>query len=215
MITIRSQAPSCPREREARRRTMSTIATIQAMVATTPRSQSQSTVQPYGFGDGAVGCTPTLAGHAHGFIIRAGDKGTRETMKPHVSAITLGVKDVNRAKEFYRDGLGWPIQQEVDDWVCFILGDGSSALTLYPWVELANDAGVAADGSGFRGVTLAYNVRSEARVDAVLAEAERAGGAIIQPARRTEWGGYSGYFADPDGHLWEVATGSTQLPFSE
>ncbi len=135
-------------------------------------------------------------------------------MKPHVSIITLGVRDLNRAKEFYNEGLGWPILQEEGDWVCFSLG-GSSALALYPWDALADDAGVAADGNGFRGVTFAYNVRSEERVDAVLAEAERAGGAVVQPARRTEWGGYSGYFADPEGFLWEVATGATQLPFSE
>ena len=72
-----------------------------------------------------------------------------------------------------------------------------------------------AEGSGFRGVTFAYNVRSEERVDALLAETEAAGGRILQPARRTEWGGYSGYFADPEGYLWEVATGATQVPFAE
>jgi catechol 2,3-dioxygenase-like lactoylglutathione lyase family enzyme len=136
-------------------------------------------------------------------------------MRPHVSVITLGVRDLDRAKEFYSEGLGWPIQQEQDEWICFSLGNGSSALALYPWDAFADDAGVAADGNGFRGVCFAYNVRSEDRVDAVLAEAERAGGAIVQPARRTAWGGYSGYFADPDGHLWDVATGATQLPFSE
>jgi uncharacterized protein len=135
-------------------------------------------------------------------------------MKPHVSVITLGVTDLNRAKEFYSDGLGWPILQEQGDWVCFSLG-GSSALALYPWEALADDAGVSADGNGFRGVSFAYNVRSEERVDAVLAEAERAGGTIVQPVRRTEWGGYSGYFADPEGSLWEIATGATQLPFAE
>jgi predicted enzyme related to lactoylglutathione lyase len=137
------------------------------------------------------------------------------TMNPHVSVITLGVRDMGRAKQFYREGLGWPIQQEQEDWVCFSLGDGSSVLALYPWDALAEDAGMAPDGNGFRGVTFAYNVRSEDRVDAVLAEAERAGGASVQPPRRTDWGGYSGYFADPEGYLWEVATGATQLPFSE
>jgi uncharacterized protein len=136
-------------------------------------------------------------------------------MNPHVSIITLGVRDLPRAKEFYAVGLGWPIQQEEDNWVCFILGDGSSALALYPRHELAEDAGVEAAGSGFGGVTLAYNVRSEERVDEVLDEAERAGGRISQPTRHTSWGGYSGYFADPEGYLWEVATGATKLPFSE
>jgi catechol 2,3-dioxygenase-like lactoylglutathione lyase family enzyme len=136
-------------------------------------------------------------------------------MNPHVAVITLGVRDLRRAREFYCEGLGWPIQQEEDNWVCFLLGGGSSALALYPWDELAEDARVPADGTGFRGVTLAYNVRSEGRVDEVLAEAERAGGKVVKPAERTSWGGYGGYFADPEGHLWEVATGATQLPFSE
>jgi catechol 2,3-dioxygenase-like lactoylglutathione lyase family enzyme len=132
-----------------------------------------------------------------------------------VAVITLGVHDLRRARAFYHDGLGWPIQQEDDNWVCFTLGDGGSALALYPWDELAEDAGVPADGTGFRGVTLAHNLRSHERVDEVLGEAERAGGTIVEPARATSWGGYGGYFADPEGYLWEVATGATQLPFSE
>lgn len=136
-------------------------------------------------------------------------------MNPHVAVITLGVRDLARARSFYSEGLGWPIQQEDHNWVCFILGDGSSALALYPWDALAEDARVSADGTGFRGVTLAYNARSEERVDEVLAEAERAGGEIVKRAERTSWGGYGGYFADPERYLWEVATGATQLPFSE
>jgi uncharacterized protein len=136
-------------------------------------------------------------------------------MKPHVAVITLGVRDLERARAFYGEGLGWPIQQEDSNWVCFLLADRSSALALYPWDELAEDANVPADGNGFRGVTLAHNVRSEQRVEEVLAEAERAGGTIVKAAQRTSWGGYGGYFADPEGYLWEVATGATQLPFSE
>jgi catechol 2,3-dioxygenase-like lactoylglutathione lyase family enzyme len=136
-------------------------------------------------------------------------------MRPHVAVITLGVRDLGRARKFYSEGLGWPIQQEDYNWVCFLLGDGSSALALYPWDDLAEDAEVAADGAGFRGVTLAHNVRSEKRVEEVLAEAERAGGKVVKPAQRTSWGGYGGYFADPEGYLWEVATGATQLPVSE
>ncbi len=136
-------------------------------------------------------------------------------MKPHVAVITLGVRDLKQARRFYSEGLEWPIQQEDSNWVCFLLGDGSSALALYPWDELAADAQVPADGTGFRGVTLAYNVRSHERVDEVIAEAERAGGKIVKPAEGTSWGGYGGYFADTDGYLWEVATGATRLPFSE
>ena len=136
-------------------------------------------------------------------------------MKPHVAVITLGVRDFERARSFYSEGLGWPIQQEDHNWVCFLLGDGSSALALYPWDELAEDANTPADGTGFRGVTLAHNVRSKERVREVLAEAERAGGKVVKPAQATSWGGYGGYFADPEGYLWEVATGATQLPFSE
>jgi len=136
-------------------------------------------------------------------------------MRPHVAVITLGVRDLERARAFYRDGLGWPVQQEDANWVSFLLGGGSSALALYPWDELADDAHVSPEGSGFRGMTLAYNVRSEDRVDQVLVEAERAGGRVVKSAGRTSWGGYGGYFADTEGCLWEVATGATQLPFSE
>ena len=136
-------------------------------------------------------------------------------MKPHVAVITLGVRDLEEGRRFYAGGLGWEIQQEDDNWVCFLLDGGSTALALYPWEELADDAAVSADGSGFRGVTLAHNVRSRERVDEVLAEAECAGGSVVKPARPTSWGGYGGYFADPEGYLWEVATGATQLPFSE
>jgi len=136
-------------------------------------------------------------------------------VKPHIAIVGLGVRDFDRAKRFYSDGLGWPILQEQGEWVCFSLGNGSSALTLYPWDQLAADAGVPAEGSGFRGVTFSYNVRSEERVDEVLAEAKRAGATIPKPAERTEWGGYSGSFLDPEGNVWEVATGATELPFSE
>jgi len=136
-------------------------------------------------------------------------------MRPFVSMITLGVRDFARARRFYGEGLGWPVSQEEGEWACFLLNDGASALSLFPWDEVAQEADVPAEGSGFRGSVFAYNVRSEERVDEVLAEAERAGGTITRPARKTPWGGYSGYFADPEGYLWEVATGATQLPFAE
>ena len=134
-------------------------------------------------------------------------------MQPHVSVITLGVKDLNRAKQFYSKGLGWPIHQEAGEWVAFSLGDGSQALGLYPRNVLAADAGVPADGSGFPGVTLSYIVRSEKRVDEVLAEAKKAGGRIVKP-KQAAWGGHFGYFADPDGYLWKVAAGPGDQPFA-
>lgn len=136
-------------------------------------------------------------------------------MNPYVSVITLGVSNLERAKVFYAERLGWPIHAQEGQWVCFLLGNGASALALFPWDALADDAAVAADGTGFRGVTLSYIVRSDDRVDALLAEADRAGGTIVKPAQPTEWGGYAGYFADPDGYLWEVASGATTLPFAE
>jgi uncharacterized glyoxalase superfamily protein PhnB len=88
-------------------------------------------------------------------------------------------------------------------------------LGLYPWDSLAGDAGVPADGTGFRGVTLSYVVRDETRVEEVLAEAEKAGAVIVKPAEHAQWGGCSGYFTDPDGYLWKVASGAEPQPFAE
>lgn len=126
-------------------------------------------------------------------------------MNAQISAITLGVRDLNRAKQFYTEGLGCSIEQDHAGFVSFNLGTGSSGLALYTWDALAADAGAAADGSGFRGVTLNYILPSAERVDEVLAQAEHAGGEIIKPAQSAQWGGYFGYFSDPDGHLWKVA----------
>jgi catechol 2,3-dioxygenase-like lactoylglutathione lyase family enzyme len=136
-------------------------------------------------------------------------------MNPHISVITLGVKDLAKAKQFYGKGLGWTAYQDYPQWVAFSVNNGSSGVGLLAWDALAGDAGVPAEGSGFRGVTLSYLVRSEDRVAEVLAEAERAGGKIVKPAERAQWGGSSGYFADPDGYLWKVASGSGQQPFAE
>ncbi len=136
-------------------------------------------------------------------------------MNTHVSVITLGVSDVARAKQFYGEGLGWPVQQGHGQWASFALGDGSSALALYSREALAADAGVASDGSGFPGFTLSYVVRSDQRVDQVLAEAERAGGQVVKRAEDAPWGGRSGYFTDPEGHLWKVASGAGDQPYAE
>jgi uncharacterized protein len=136
-------------------------------------------------------------------------------MNAHVSVITLGVSDVPRARQFYGDGLGWPVQQAQGEWASFAVGDGSSVLALYSREALAADAGMAPDGSGFPGFTLSYVVRSDERVDEVLSEAERAGGQVVKPAEDAPWGGRSGYFADPEGHLWKVASGVGDQPYAE
>ncbi|MGH9225491.1 MAG: VOC family protein [Acidimicrobiales bacterium] len=136
-------------------------------------------------------------------------------MNPHVSVITLGVQDLGRAKQFYGEGLGWPVEQDYPQWVSFKLGDGSSMLGLYAWDSASADAGVPADGIGFRGVTLSYLVRTDERVAEVLAEAEKAGATITKPAESAPWGGASGHFADPEGYLWKVASGTGPQPFAE
>ncbi|HVF09545.1 MAG TPA: VOC family protein [Abditibacteriaceae bacterium] len=124
-------------------------------------------------------------------------------MEPRVSLITLGVSDLSRSTVFYRDGLGLPTHGDFPGVTFFDLK--GAWLSLYPRHELAADAGVAVEGRGFNGFALAHNVRSKDEVDAVLKQAENAGAEIIKAARDTDWGGYSGYFADPDGYLWEVA----------
>lgn len=124
-------------------------------------------------------------------------------MEARVSLITLGVADLARARTFY-ERLGFRASSmSQGDIVMFQLG--ALALSLYPRAALAEDAGVAAGGGGFSGITLAHNVRAREEVAGVLAEAETAGGRIVKPAGDVFWGGHSGYFADPDGHLWEVA----------
>lgn len=134
-----------------------------------------------------------------------------DLMKAHLSGIQLGVADLDRAKRFYGEKLGWRIEIDQPFFVSFAPEDGSSAVGLYPRAFLAADAGVAPEGSGFRGFTLSYIVRSDDRVDAVLAEAEGAGATIVKPAQRAPWGGYFGYFADPDGYLWKVVTGTYEV----
>ncbi len=124
-------------------------------------------------------------------------------MKPRINMITLGVKDLEGSIYFYEHGLGLP-RMAFEGNVAFFELSGSW-LSLYPWSALAEDAGVAAFGEGFRGVTLAHNVARKSEVDEVMAQAEKAGATIQKPAQDVFWGGYSGYFSDPDGHLWEVA----------
>lgn len=126
-------------------------------------------------------------------------------MEPRISIITLGVSDLDRSIAFYRDGLGLPLRDEGSDSIAFFETKGTW-LALFPREALAADAKVAETGSGFPGFTLAHNVRSKEEVDALLKHAEGCGATITKQAQDTDWGGYSGYFKDPDGFLWEIAT---------
>lgn len=128
-------------------------------------------------------------------------------MEPRISFVTLGVSDLQRSARFYREVLKLP-QRDTPPTVCFF-EMGSTWLALYPRELLAEDAEVSAEGSGFAGFTIAHNVRSEPEVDALLAQvAEQSaeyGCRVVRAGRTADWGGYTGYFADPDGFLWEVA----------
>ena len=126
-------------------------------------------------------------------------------MEPRISLITLGVKDLGRSVRFYREGLGLPLREGGDVSVVAFFETRGTWLALFPREALAADAGVVAQGGGFAGFTLAHNVRTREEVDATLNEAEAVGAKIVKLAHDTDWGGYSGYFADPDGYLWEVA----------
>jgi len=144
-------------------------------------------------------------------------------MEQRISLITLGVADLARATDFYRR-LGWTPSPRFEGADVAFFQAGGMIVALWPRAELATDAGLPADISGDTPtprMALAYNARSRDDVDAVIAEAGRAGGRVVKPAKDTYWGGYAGYFADPDGHLWEVAwnpgftllaDGSVRLP---
>jgi len=124
-------------------------------------------------------------------------------MKPRISMITLGVRDLAKAVQFYEHGLGFPRMDSAPT-VAFFNLDGSW-LGLYGREALAEDATVSAEGSGFESFALAHNVSSEDDVDAVMKQAVDAGATMVKQPQKVFWGGYSGYFRDPDGHLWEVA----------
>jgi len=135
-------------------------------------------------------------------------------VEPRISIITLGVSDLERSLRFYRDGLGLPTTWTPDKGVIFFQTNGVR-LALYPLHELAKDAMIdpLAHRGAWTGIALAHNVRVKEDVDTVLARAQAAGGKIQKPAQDAFWGGYSGYFTDPDGYLWEVAWGA--FPFNE
>ncbi len=131
-------------------------------------------------------------------------------MEPRISIITLGVSDLHRSVKFYRDGLHLPTSYKEGEGIAFFQLKGTW-LALYPSDSLAEDAALPPERSrsrarqGIGGFTLAHNVASKPEADAVLQEALAAGATLLKPAAETFWGGYSGYFADPDGHPWEVA----------
>ncbi|MEW6488038.1 MAG: VOC family protein [Thermodesulfobacteriota bacterium] len=138
-------------------------------------------------------------------------------MKPRITVITLAVDDLERAVRFYRDGLGLRtpgiVGREFEHGaVAFFDLAGGVKLALWPRSSLAHDVGLPPGSPTSTEFALGHNVTSRGEVDAVLEEAQRAGAAVIVPARETFWGGYAGYFQDPDGHLWEVVWNPALLP---
>ena len=126
-------------------------------------------------------------------------------MKPKISLITLGVSDLKRALVFYRDGLGFPTHDyKEEQGIVFFKLEGTW-LSLYPREKLAEDVTISTEGSGFSGVTLAHNVATKEEVDETIQLAVKAGAKLIKKPQEVFWGGYSGYFSDPDGYLWEAA----------
>jgi catechol 2,3-dioxygenase-like lactoylglutathione lyase family enzyme len=126
-------------------------------------------------------------------------------MESRISIITLGVRDMAVSYRFYRDGLGFHTKEKVGDGIAFFATAGTR-LAIYPIDKLAEDISpTIQSGSGFSGITLAHNVRNKEEVAHVLELAEKAGGRIMKKAQDVSWGGYSGYFCDPDGYFWEVA----------
>jgi uncharacterized glyoxalase superfamily protein PhnB len=138
-------------------------------------------------------------------------------MKPRITLITLGVDDLHRAVAFYRDGLGWKTEgivgeQFEDGAVAFFDLAYGLRLALWPRKSLAKDIGVQVSPRATADFSLAHNVASREEVDAVMSDAQRAGASVVKPAQETFWGGYAGYFRDPEGHLWEVAWNPQMLP---
>ena len=127
-------------------------------------------------------------------------------MEPRIHIITLGVKDLNRSYQFYHHGLGFPTSRAPESGIIFFQ-TGGVCLALYPSDQLAKDISpdFPSERSRFPGITLAHNTREKEEVDRILQKAVKAGGKLEKPAQDVFWGGYSGYFSDPDGYLWEVA----------
>lgn len=132
------------------------------------------------------------------------------SMKPRINLLTLGVDDLRKSLHFYRDGLGLETKGIVGNEfehgaVVFIDLQPNLKLALFPRTSLARDAGVAAQPPSATEFSIGHNVSSKAEVDAVMQQASAAGAAVVKSAQDTFWGGYAGYFQDPDGHLWEIA----------
>lgn len=140
-------------------------------------------------------------------------------MKPRITVLTLGVDDLERSVRFYRNGLGFPtdgiIGKEFEHGaVAFFDLEGGLKLAVFARADLAIDAGVAESKRSSTEFSIGHNVRSPEEVDASMTLAQAAGASIIKPAQKTFWGGYAGYFQDPDGHMWEVAWNPALLPES-
>ena len=138
-------------------------------------------------------------------------------MKPRITLLTLGVDDLERAVTFYRDGLGLPTKGIVGTEfehgaVAFFELQSGLQLALWPRSSIAHDTGIQTSPHSPTDFTIGHNVRSPEEVDAVMEQAKRAGARIVKPAAKTFWGGYAGYFQDPDDHLWEVAWNPAMLP---
>lgn len=133
-------------------------------------------------------------------------------MEPRLSLVTLGVKDVAAARRFY-EAVGFKAAPVSNENVAFI-DAGGVIISLFGRKDLADDAHVEDTPTGFSAIALAHNTRSEAEVDHVLAEAVASGARLLKPGQKVFWGGYAGHFADPDGHIWEVAY-NPFFPFDE
>lgn len=128
-------------------------------------------------------------------------------MTLQANSIVIAVDDLARAKKFYGEGLGCSIEKDFPHFVSFRLGDGGPELGLYTWEALAQDAGVPATrAAGFSGFSFHNIVDTRKQVDDLMQKAQRAGAKIVRLAEASKWGGYFGWFADPDGHLWKVVT---------
>jgi uncharacterized protein len=131
--------------------------------------------------------------------------GGKQAMEARISMVTLGVNDIQKAYDFYSKIIGFPSEKGIEGGRVVFFTLNHMLLSLFPKDQLAEDALVPNDGSGFAGITLAYNVRTRQEVDEIIGKLHRAGVKITKEPQDTFWGGYDAYFQDPDGYLWEIA----------